>query len=158
VFTSDDYDMYQLVSILRSGHLMISSRYHGIVTSMPALVPSAGVTMDERIRNLMQERGHSHLLFTVDDALLGDRLIPAIDALQREREAIADGMGRTVVRNLKTMARMGVFLERTVHERYPEFPVQGGLQSWENYLPPLHPGLRQLVELYDSRTQAVAAS
>ena len=158
VFTSDDYDMYQLVSILRSGHLMISSRYHGIVTSMPALVPSAGVTMDERIRNLMQERGHSHLLFTVDDPLLGDRLIPAIDALQREREAIADGIGRTVVRNLKTMARMGVFLERTVHERYPEFPVQGGLRSWENYLPPLHPSLRQLVELYDSRTQAVAAS
>src|ERR1700756_91875 len=53
VFTSNDYDMYQLVSILRSGHLMISSRYHGIVTSMPALVPSAGVTVDERIRNLM---------------------------------------------------------------------------------------------------------
>jgi hypothetical protein len=53
---------------------------------------------------------------------------------------------------------MGAFLERTVHERYPEFPVQGGLRSWENYLPPLHPGLRQLVELYDSRTQAVAAS
>ena len=51
--------MYQMVSILRAGHLMISSRYHGIVTSMPALVPSAGVTMDERIRNLMQERGHS---------------------------------------------------------------------------------------------------
>ena len=58
VFSSEDYDMYQLVSILRAGHLMISSRYHGIVTSMPALVPSAGVTMDERIRNLMQERGH----------------------------------------------------------------------------------------------------
>ena len=114
--------------------------------------------MDERIRNLMQERGHSHLLLTVDDPLLEDKLIPAIDALQREREAIADGMGRTVVRNLKTMARMGVFLERTVHERYPEFPVQRGLRSWENYLPPLHPGLRQLVELYDSRTQAVAAS
>ena len=66
--------MYQLVSILRAGHLMISSRYHGIVTSMPALVPSAGVTMDERIRNLMQERGHSHLLMNVDDPELGDKL------------------------------------------------------------------------------------
>ncbi len=138
VFTSEEYDMYQLVSILRAGHLMISSRYHGIVTSMPALVPSAGVTMDERIRNLMQERGHNHLLMQVDDPSLGERLVDTLDVLQREREAIADGIGHTVVRNLKMMARMGVFLERTVHERYPEFPIQGGVRSWENYLPPLH--------------------
>jgi polysaccharide pyruvyl transferase WcaK-like protein len=158
VFASNDYNMYELVSILRSGHMMISSRYHGIVTSMPALVPSAGVTMDERIRNLMQERGHNHLLLNVDDPSLGEKLIHILEALQREREAIADGIGRTVVRNLKMMARMGVFLERTVHERYPEFPIQGGLRSWENYLPPLQPALKQLVELYDSRAQAMAAN
>jgi len=54
VLTSDDYNMYELVSILRACHMMVSSRYHGIVTSMPALVPSAGITMDERIRNLMR--------------------------------------------------------------------------------------------------------
>ena len=89
VFSSEDYDMYQLVSILRAGHLMVSSRYHGIVTSMPALVPSAGVTMDERIRNLMQERGHSHLLMTVDDPELGDKLVDSLEVLQRERESVA---------------------------------------------------------------------
>jgi polysaccharide pyruvyl transferase WcaK-like protein len=158
VFTSEEYDMYQLVSILRAGQLMISSRYHGIVTSMPALVASAGVTMDERIRNLMQERGHDHLLMTVDDPTLGEKLVRTIGVLQREREMIADGIGRTVVRNLKTMARMGVFLERAVHERYPEFPIQAGVRSWEDYLPPLHPGLRRLVELYDSRAQAMTAN
>src|SRR2546429_2923786 len=60
VFTSDNFDMFQLVSILRACSYMVSSRYHGIVTSMPSLVASAGVTMDERIRNLMRERGHQH--------------------------------------------------------------------------------------------------
>ena len=35
VLTSDQYNMYELVSILRSCHMMASSRYHGIVTSMP---------------------------------------------------------------------------------------------------------------------------
>ena len=66
---------------------MVSSRYHGIVTSMPALVPSAGVTMDERIRNLMQERGHDHLLMNVDDPTLEDKAdSQPSDALQRERE------------------------------------------------------------------------
>ncbi len=59
--------MYELVSVLRACDLMVSSRYHGIVTAMPGLVPSAGVTMDERIRNLMHERGHEDLLMTVDD-------------------------------------------------------------------------------------------
>src|SRR5437667_8173389 len=67
VLTSDDYNMYELVSMLRACHIMVSSRYHGIVTSMPALVPSAWVTTDERIRNLMRERGHNELLMNVDD-------------------------------------------------------------------------------------------
>src|SRR5271167_1591291 len=75
VFTSDDYDMFQLVSILRAATYMVSSRYHGIVTCMPSLVASAGVTMDERIRNLMRERGHQHLFLTVDDPDLEPKLI-----------------------------------------------------------------------------------
>ena len=40
---------------------------------MPAGVPSAGVTMDERIRNLMRERGHEHLFMSVDDPDLADQ-------------------------------------------------------------------------------------
>ena len=38
-------------------------------------VASAGVTMDERIRNLMRERGHQHLLLTVDDPDLEPKLL-----------------------------------------------------------------------------------
>jgi polysaccharide pyruvyl transferase WcaK-like protein len=146
IFSSYDYDMYQLVSILRSCHLMVSSRYHGIVTCMPALVPSAGVTMDERIRNLMRERGHDDLLLNVDDEDLEDRLVEVMNRLERDREEIRDGIGRTVARNLKVMARMGVFFEEHVQRRYPEFPVRTGVHSWEDYLPPLSPNLRRLVE------------
>src|SRR5207237_8893195 len=107
-FSSHDYDMYQLVSILRACEMMVSSRYHGIVTSMPGLVPSAGITMDERIRNLMRERGHADLLMNVDDPDLEAKLLVAMDTLCKERETIAAGIGRTAVRNLKVMARMGV--------------------------------------------------
>ena len=67
IFCSDRYNMYEIVSILRACDRMLSSRFHAIVTSMPAGVPSAGVTMDERIRNLMRERGHEHLLMRVDE-------------------------------------------------------------------------------------------
>jgi polysaccharide pyruvyl transferase WcaK-like protein len=148
VFTSEEHDMYQMVSILRSGHLMASSRYHGIVTSMPGLVPSAGITMDERIRNLMRERGHQDLLMTVDDPELEGKLLTALEKLSCEGEAIADGIARTVVRNLKVMARMGVYFEEEVQRRYPEFPTRRGEWSWEDYLPPMSAGLRELVGAY----------
>jgi len=148
VLTSDQYNMYELVSILRACHMMVSSRYHGIVTSMPALVPSAGITMDERIRNLMRERGHEELLMNVDDADLESKLLAAMEKLAKEGERIADGIARTVVKNLKVMARMGVYFEEEVQRRYPEFPARRGEWSWEDYLPPMSGSLRQLLAAY----------
>jgi len=156
LFTAEMYNMYQLVSILRRCSLMVSSRYHAIVTTMPALVPSAGVTMDERIRNLLRERGHEHLLLTVDDPDLDTKLVPVMERLLAETDAIRDDIGRSVVRNLKTMARMGVFLERAVHQRYPEFPVRSGVHSWEEYLPPLSRNLERLVEAHEGAASAAA--
>ncbi|MBZ5706219.1 MAG: polysaccharide pyruvyl transferase family protein [Acidobacteriia bacterium] len=148
VFTSDEYNMYEMVSILRACHMMVSSRYHGIVTSMPGLVASAGITMDERIRNLMRERGHQDLLMNVDDPDLEPRLLVAMDKLCKDREAIADGIARTVVRNLKVMARMGVYFEEEVQRRYPDFPTRKGEWNWEDYLPPMSPALHSLIEAY----------
>ncbi len=149
VLTSDQYNMYELVSILRACHMMASSRYHGIVTSMPALVPSAGITMDERIRNLMRERGHPDLLMNVDDPDLESRLLVALEKLATEGDRIADGIARTVVKNLRVMARMGVCFEEELQRRYPEFPTRTGQWSWEDYLPPMNASLRQLVTAYN---------
>jgi polysaccharide pyruvyl transferase WcaK-like protein len=157
VFTADDYDMFQLVSILRQCSLVVSSRYHGIVTCMPSLVASAGVTMDERIRNLMVERGHQHLLLTADDPDLEPKLLKIMDTLFAEADSVRNGIAKTVVRNLKVMARMGTFLEDAVRRQYPEFPLRSGVLSWEDYLPPLSPDLRSLAEKYDSAPSALAA-
>ena len=156
VFTSDAHDMYELVSLLRCCSLMVSSRYHAMVTSMPGLVPSAGITMDERIRNLLRERGHEHLLLTVDDPDLESKLLLVMERLAAEADAVREGIGRSVVRNLKTMARMGVFLGRAVHKCYPEFPVRSGVHGWEEYLPPLSANLLRLFETYDGATAAAA--
>jgi polysaccharide pyruvyl transferase WcaK-like protein len=158
IVTSDDFDMFELVSILRACTYMVSSRYHGIVTGMPAGVVSAGVTMDERIRNLMRERGHPHLLLTVDDPDLGPKLLEVMERLVVEADAIRDSIGRTVVNNLKAMARMAVFLEDEVRKTYPEFPLRQGVLSWEDNLPPLHEDLRKLAEAYDTKGTAVVAA
>jgi len=158
VFTSDNYDMFQLVSILRACSYMISSRYHGIVTCMPSLVASAGVTMDERIRNLMRERGHQHLLLSVEDPDLEPKLLQMMETLVKQAEDVREGIGQTVVRNLKVMARMGTHLEHAVHCQYPEFPIRRGVVSWEDYLPPLSENLLQLLKRYDSSPVTMAAS
>ncbi len=158
IFTSDDYDMCQLVSILRACAYMVSSRYHGIVACMPSLVASAGVTMDERIRNLMRERDHEHLLLTVDDPDLEPKLIKMMDTLVAEADSVREGIGRTVVRNMKAMARMGTFLEDAVQRTYPDFPIRSGVFSWEDYLPPLSRNLLQLLEHYGSSPAMLAAA
>ena len=156
IFTSDDYDMFQLVSILRACRYMVSSRYHGIVTSMPGGVVSAGVTMDERIRNLMRERGDENLLLTVDDPDLATKLSEVMETLVRDETEIRRHIGETVVGNLKAMARMAVFLEEEVRRTYPEFPLRQGVLSWEDNLPPLSENLRALVGEYDAQMPAVA--
>jgi polysaccharide pyruvyl transferase WcaK-like protein len=157
IFTSDDYDMFELVSILRACTYMVSSRYHGIVTCMPAGVVSAGVTMDERIRNLMRERGHQHLLLNVDDPDLGPKLLDVMEKLVVEADAIRDSIGRTVVSNLKAMSRMAIFFEDEVRKTYPEFPLRKGVLSWEDNLPPFSDNLRKLVEEFDSSPAVLAA-
>ncbi|HYL46588.1 MAG TPA: polysaccharide pyruvyl transferase family protein [Candidatus Limnocylindrales bacterium] len=155
IFSSERYDMYEIVSILRACRRLLSSRYHAIVTTMPAGIPSAGVAMDERVRNLMRERGHDHLLMEVDEPNLGDRIFEALRALDSHEDDVRDAMARAVIRNLPLMARMGVYLEGEVARHFPEFPVRKGVLHWEDYLPPLSPNLRRLLETHESA--AVAA-
>ena len=154
IISSDRFDMYEMVSILRECDRMLSSRFHAIVTSMPAGVPSAGVTMDERIRNLLRERGHEHLLMQVDEPDLADRIVEALGALDEDADEIRDSMRRTVARNLRLMSRMGIYFEEYVVRQYPEFPVRTGVLGWEDYLPPLSPLLRELLETHSGAVLA----
>jgi polysaccharide pyruvyl transferase WcaK-like protein len=148
--------MFEMVSILRQCDRMLSSRFHAIVTSMPAGVPSAGVTMDERIGNLMRERGHGHLLMKVDEPDLADKIVAALHALDAEADEIREACGRIVARNLQMMARMGVYFEEQVSRQYPEFPLRRGVLSWEDYLPPLSGELRRLLEKHPPQRQQCA--
>jgi hypothetical protein len=84
----------------------------------------------------------------VDDPDLEQKLLVALETLATEGQRIADGIARTVVKNLKVMARMGVFFEEEVQRRYPHFCTRKGDWSWEDYLPPMNASLRQLVSAY----------
>jgi hypothetical protein len=97
------------------------------------------------------------LLLTVDDPDLEPKLLQVMESLVTEAEAIRENIGKTVVSNLKAMARMAIFLEDEVRRTYPEFPLRRGVVSWEDNLPPLSGNLRKLVETYDRTPAALAA-
>jgi hypothetical protein len=80
-----------------------------------------------------------------------------METLYATADSVREGIGQTVVRNLKVMARMGTILEDVVRQTYPEFPLRTGVLSWEDYLPPLSPTLRELVERYDDARDAAPA-
>ena len=145
-FSSSQYNIYQLVSLFRSADLMLSSRYHAIVTSMAGRVASAGITFDERIANLMRERGHEYLSLRVDDPNLEPRIDLALQLLERNSERIAEECVQTVARQLSIMSNMGKSLLGHVLEKYPKFEPKRQFHSWEDYLPPLGRELHELLE------------
>jgi polysaccharide pyruvyl transferase WcaK-like protein len=148
MFVSDEHDMFDLVSVLRNASLMVSSRFHAIVCSMPAHVPSAGVTMDERIRNLMNDRGDPDLFLEVGDPDLADRLLSILRRLDREGDAIADRIGRAIPKQLRLMGEMGIAFADEVARVYPQFPRRNVPRGWEHHLPPLPKAVRDLMEVY----------
>ncbi len=148
MFVSDDHEMYEMVAILRRCSLVVSSRYHALVCSMPGLVPSVGVTMDERIRNLMADRGQPELALEVDDPDLDERLLTAMERTVANADAVKDGVGRCVVQNLARMGGMGQILEQHVRGFHPDFPFPARPDDPFAYLPPLGPTTAPLVERY----------
>ncbi len=148
-FVSDEHDMFELVSILRASSLVASSRYHAIVCSMPAGVPSIGITMDERIRNLMADRGQPELALECDDASLDERLFSAMDAALAQPESMRAGIDGAVTRNLLSMGRMGAWAVQHVRERHPRIRFRSGLgdpNRPELHLPPLPDAQARLLE------------
>ena len=142
LFISDEHDMYTLVSVLRQCSALVSSRYHAIVTSMPGEVPSAGITMDERIRNLMIDRGEPALSLEVDDPALADKLYHTLVHLRDDADGVRERIVDCVLTNLERMGVMGQSLVEIVREHHPAFPFRDGLgragSPWD-HLPAMPP-------------------
>ena len=148
LFVSDEHDMYTLVSILRQSSVLISSRYHAIVTSMPAGVPSIGVTMDERIPNLMEDRAHRQYCFAVDEDDLGPKLTQAIASIETDSGQIAREIGATTVEHLERLGDMGRALVSFARDFYPELASSMPRRDYQDslsYLPKLSGTLEELI-------------
>lgn len=151
LFISDEHDMYEMVSVLYQCSLVISSRYHALVTSMPGGVPSIGITMDERIRNLMKDRHQPQLALEVDDPSLAEHLLAQMLYVHENAAEVQDGIARCVIKNLERMGKMGQLFVEHIRQKHPEFPFEGHLGAsgdpWD-HLPPLPAHLKAMLVSY----------
>jgi len=65
----------------------------------------------------------------VDDPDSHRKLLQIMETLVSEADFGSRGIARTVVGNLKVMARMGTILEDLVRREYPEVPIQVGFAA-----------------------------
>jgi hypothetical protein len=110
-------------------------------------VPSIGVTMDERIRNLMKDRGTPELSLEVDDGQLDAKIRAHGLALLDAPEAAHAPIERSVARNLRVMGEMGAMFVEHVRAAHPRFPFRAGLGEGHDplaHLPPL-PALQERI-------------
>ncbi|WP_066017872.1 polysaccharide pyruvyl transferase family protein [Endozoicomonas atrinae] len=134
-FVSDEYNMYEIVALLRQARYMVTSRYHAMVCSMPAKVLSVGLSIDERIPNLLNEQGCGELCLDVDEPFLGEKLLSLLRALPQERERKGVKIGHSVQQHLRRMGEMGMTFANEVRRVYPNFPLPDLGTDWRAYLP-----------------------
>ncbi len=151
LFISDEHDHKTLVSILRVASGLLSSRYHAIVTAMPGGVPAVGVTMDERIRNLLGDAGLPDLCVEVDDPALSGRIIAGLDRILSEPAPVRAALLKDVARQLRLMGTMGQTFIEALRERHPELPLREDLGAHGDplaHLPPLSPSLEAILRAH----------
>jgi hypothetical protein len=109
--------------------------------------------MDERIRNLMKDRGTPELSLEVDDGQLDAKIreqgLALLDAVEAARVPIE----RSVARNLRSMGEMGAMFVDHVRAAHPRFPFRAGLGEGHDplaHLPPLPTAQRRILETYAS--------
>jgi polysaccharide pyruvyl transferase WcaK-like protein len=113
IFCSREYNASQMVSILRSLELLLTSRYHACVLSLAAQVPQIAIGHDLRLKTIYQELGLFEDFF-VEPNTRGDlyeSLHPRVERLLEEPSCVRDALRRGYEKH-RSDARRNRFLFR----------------------------------------------
>jgi polysaccharide pyruvyl transferase WcaK-like protein len=146
IYVSDEWDIHVIVSLLRCSSYLLSSRFHAIVTALPARVIPIGIAMDERIENLLMELGHPELKIAADDDLLAEKILQLFVNLPTEK--IASATVKMTARQLQQMGQMGITFREEVKRVFPEFSLPTLPTHWREHLPALSLNLQQILTVY----------
>lgn len=133
-----------IVAMLRRASLLISSRFHALVGSIPALVPAIGIATDERIRLLLGDAGSIDRLIDAGDRDLAERIVAAARSI--DQDGVAQSCRETVRRELRAMGEMGMAVVEEVQRKFPAFSVPDRPSHWSAHLPPLPKVVEDLIQ------------
>jgi polysaccharide pyruvyl transferase WcaK-like protein len=95
IFCSREYNASQMVSILRSLELLLTSRYHACVLSLAAKVPQIAIGHDLRLKTIYQELGLFEDFFVEPNAQgLYETLQPRVERLLKDPSCVRDALRR----------------------------------------------------------------
>jgi polysaccharide pyruvyl transferase WcaK-like protein len=134
-FMSGDYSVREIVGVLREASLLVSARFHALVGAMPAAVPSIGISIDERIRNLLIDGSSADRLIPSDADDLGSRIIEAADRL--DHEEVRASSRNVVGAGIDGIALMAKAFAGEVATIYPDLPIPVKGPDPASYLPDL---------------------
>jgi len=93
IFCSREYNASQMVSILRSLELLLTSRYHACVLSLAAQIPQMAIGHDLRLKTIYQELGLFEEFFIEPNARdLYERLQPRVERLLKDPSCVRDAL------------------------------------------------------------------
>lgn len=133
-----------VVGLLRQSTLLISSRFHAIVASLPGLVPTIGVANDERIRNLLGDGDAANRIIDAADPDLCERIIAVSRQLEPEHAAASADL--TVRREMRAMGEMGLAFADEIRRLRPDVELPDRPRLWRNYLPPVSAALDRFLD------------
>jgi polysaccharide pyruvyl transferase WcaK-like protein len=143
IFAAQDHHPRELVALLRLCRVLISSRFHALVTAMPGGV--AGISMDERIRNLFDESGQGERAFRADDPELGPKVLELLERQAEWHDEAAAAAERTTAREIRRMGQMGIAFADELRRHHPDLPLPERPRSWDSHLPSLPPLIEDLL-------------
>jgi polysaccharide pyruvyl transferase WcaK-like protein len=150
IFSSRFYDGHQMTGVLHALSMLITSRYHARVLSMTGGVPAIAVSLDERLYNIYNECGQlDDYYLKTDEKDLGDKLLPMMNKLWKNRKAVSADTLAQVPRYLRQVSDMGKFFRGWVEEKFPGIELAPEPSDWLGYLPDLPDNLKAALKKAD---------
>jgi len=121
VFTSVEYNASQMTSVLRSLDLLITSRYHAGVLSLPKQVPQMAIGHDLRIKDLYADLGTSEMFIDHDDPDRYKLLSDNVEILFNEMASIKLKLSRGYEEYKRLEKRNPELLRAFIETHHPEW-------------------------------------
>jgi polysaccharide pyruvyl transferase WcaK-like protein len=121
VFSSMRYNASQMTSVLRSLDLLITSRYHAGVLSLPCQVPQTAIGHDLRIKDLYTDLETSDLFVDHEDPDRYKKLSDNVETLFNQYETIKAKLKKGYLRYEAQEKRNAQLFRAFLEAHYPEW-------------------------------------